>query len=162
MLSGCGGGLRRSRPVVCAKALARHGRGGRRRGAGLRCVGPMWPRALACGARRVPDTLSYHNTCTCCTLGTSVMLLIGQILDTIDIRVRRNKMAHVPSVQLVHVSSYFFGVGRFIDALFFGRVVRGSARERRGLPTGGSLPVPSVANGCRTGAGQTDVGNRIL
>ena len=50
----------------------------------------------------------------------------------------------------------------FVEALLFGRAVRGSARERRGLPTGGSLPVPSVANGCRTGAGQTDVGNRIL
>ena len=49
MISGCEGALTRSQPCVCAKALARRGRGRRRRGAGSRCVGPMWPRALASG-----------------------------------------------------------------------------------------------------------------
>jgi len=51
---------------------------------------------------------------------------------------------------------------RFVEALFFGRAVRGSARERRGLQTGGSSPAPSVANGYRIGAGPTIVGNHIL
>ena len=99
MLSGCGGGLRRSRPGVGAKALARHGRGRRRRGAELRCVGPMWPRALASGAAWSLGRGCRRPSRAC----------PGQAQRRLQ--TTRNKKQPVPVAHLVHLASYSFAQG---------------------------------------------------